>query len=1180
MDKAALKTFATQARRKLLNEIKAKARLFGINEDGTFSATEVSGGLIYNEVVFGETREKQYRHLKNRIVLDGYGPVIEEATYTWFNRLIALRYMELNDYLPINMRILSSSEGIHQTPDALKNVMQIIDELELDRETVYALLDQDKSDELFQYLLINQSNILGKAMPTVFGHIDQGVGLLLPDNLLSENSFLYSMVTSIAEEDWKQVEIVGWLYQYYVTEDKDAFFANKSKKAGKDDIGPATQLFTPKWIVQYMVDNSLGRYWLENHPNDALKASLDYYLEDAEQTEEVKAQLEALKDPTVDVEKIKFLDPSCGSGHILVYAFEVFHKLYLSRGYREREIPKKILENNLFGLDIDKRAAQLATFAVVMKAREYDRRLLSREWTTNIFSVEESNHLTEEQVEVFSGNSKQLKETVTLLLKTFYDAKLYGSIIQVPEIDIESIRKQMKFLQEEAEITLETSDLFEYFYSDLEDLINQYEILSSQFEVVVTNPPYLNRFEPKVSKYINKHYADYKKDMFSVFMYVCSQLTTADGYNGFMTPFVWMFISSYEKLRHYLINQKSIVNLIQMEYSAFEDATVPLCTFVLKNNTTNPVGQYVRLSEFKGGMAVQEERYLEVVKDLMTEHLYTFDQKDFSKIPGSPIAYWASENVIKSFSTGMHLKKFSNAKQGLIPGNTKEFLRIWFEVKIEKVGFNHKRYSDIIKYKKKWFLYNKGGGYRKWYGNVTHIINMENNGHDIKYSGNNNNFRLRESELYFKEVLTWSKISSSKFSMRYLPEGTIFDIAGCSLFDTKFKNYILGILNSKVGDLIFDLISPTLNYEVQHINSFPIISNFMISEEIIEELVHQNISLSYDDWNSFEISWNFTKHPMLLNTIHSNLIETSFFNWTFFTDQRFNQLKRNEEELNRIIIDIYGLQDELTPDVDDDDVTVRKADLERDIKSFLSYLIGIIFGRYSLDQDGLAYAGGKWDEEKYRTYQPDIDNIIPITEEAYFEDDIVKNIEELVSVIYSEETLEENLLFIAEALTKKANESARDRIRRYFQKEFFKDHKQIYKNRPIYWMFSSGKRGAFKGLMYLHRYDKNTIGRVRTEYILKESRALDNLIALEEHLLEDDYASKKEKAAAQKKIENYLKDKKEIVEYAELLDHLARQQIELDLDDGVLVNYDKFQGIEVVHPETNKKSQKNSLEKL
>lgn len=1179
MNKTALRKFALQAREKLTKAVKLKAHKFGFNEDGTFSAEEFSDGLVINGAVFGDKEEKQYRHLKNRILLDGYDAVIEEAIYTWFNRLVALRYMEVNDYLPINMRILSSSVNEKDDPDALKNITQLIEELRLNKERIYLMQDNNERNELYQYLLVHQCNILGEALPSVFGRISEDIGLLLPDQLLAENSVLSDLTTTINEEDWRNVEIVGWLYQFYVVEEKDAFFANKSKKAGKAEIGPATQLFTPKWIVQYMVDNSLGRYWLEHHPDEQLKSSLEYYLEDTDQPNEVKAQLEAMQDPTIDIETIKFLDPSCGSGHILVYAFEVFHKIYLSRGYREREIPQKILENNLFGLDIDKRAAQLATFAVVMKAREYDRRLFGRELTTNIFSIEESNHLLEEQIDTFSGSNNTLKENVAALINVFHDAKLYGSIIQVPEIDIDSIKAQMHYIQNEADITLETSELFEYFYPDVEDLINQYKVLSSKFEIVVTNPPYMGtgNMDVKLKKFVAQMYPDEKSDLFAVFTKVTDNLNKENGYQGTINQQSWMFLSSFEKLRNRIISNNQIINMLHLGTRAFKEIggeIVSSTSYVLKKTiNSNHNGIYVRLVDLDNSNKKAESLYIK-------NFYYTFNQQDFNKIPGSPIAYWASKEIIEIFFSGVQLENYSNVKQGLIPGNTDVFLKLWYEVKALKIGFNHKQFTDIKLSQKKWFPYNKGGAFRKWYGNLKYIINLENNGYDIKYSGLNNNYRLREPELYFKEVLTWSKISSNKFSLRYLPEGTIFDISGCSMFGTSNKYYILALLNSKVSELIFSLISPTLNFEVQHVKNFPIVENYIKNDTHFIKTVKQNIIISRLEWDSFETSWDFKKHPFIIGKINIQSIEDSYSNWNMVSQERFNQLKENEEELNRIFIDIYCLQDELTPEVEDKDVTVRKADLERDVKSFLSYLIGIMFGRYSPDKEGLIYAGGEWNDSAYKTYKPDEDNLLPITEEAYFEDDLVRKVEELLVIVYSEETLEQNLLFIAEALTKKANESARDRIRRYFQKEFFKDHKQVYKKRPIYWMFSSGKRGAFRGLMYLHRYDKDMIGRLRTEYVLKESKALDNLIALEGHLVNDEATSKKQKAAAQKRIENYQKDKKEIVEYAELLDHLAKRQIELDLDDGVLVNYEKFQGIEVIHPETNKKSKKNSLEKL
>lgn len=1161
MNKTALRKFALQAREKLTKAVKLKAHKFGFNEDGTFSAEEFSDGLVINGAVFGEKEEKQYRHLKNRILLDGYDAVMEEATYTWFNRLVALRYMEVNNYLPINMRILSSSANEKDDPDALKNITQLMEELRLDKERVYSLQDNNERNELYQYLLVHQCNVLGEALPSVFGRISEDIGLLLPDQLLAENSVLRDLTSMIDEEDWKNVEIVGWLYQFYVVEEKNAFFANKSKKAGKAEIGPATQLFTPKWIVQYMVDNSLGRYWLEHHPDEQLKSSLEYYLEDTDQPNEVQVQLEALQDPSIDIETIKFLDPSCGSGHILVYAFDVFYKIYLSQGYREREIPQKILKNNLFGLDIDKRAAQLATFAVVMKAREYDRRLFGRELTTNIFSIEESNHLLEEQIDTFSGSNNTLKENVIALINVFHDAKLYGSIIQVPVIDIDSIKIQMDYIQNEADITLETSELFEYFYPDLEDLINQYEVLSSKFEIVVTNPPYLTSYNEKMRAYIKDNYSESSKDLFAVFINVCISLCRKEGICGFMTPFVWMFIKTYEKFRYKLINDVGILSLIHMEYSAFEDATVGLCSFVIRNNHYTPLGKYIDLTNYRGGMAEQDKNFKIIKNDNFKKQYYEYNQLDSLEMPGNPITYWANEEIIKLFNDDLRLKEVSDLRVGLQSGDNKEFYRLWYEV------------NNKIQY---WFKINKNGEYRKWYGNLEYVIYWKDNGEKIK---KHKSSVIRNERYYFKKGITWSNVSSSNISARYVPEGLIFDQTCPTIYVNNgvSLNYLLGYLNSKVITLLSGFLSATVHFNVGEVSNYPV---KIKDDKRIDLIVQNNILISKIAWDSFETSWDFKEHPFKTDKNSSQLIQDSFLNWNKISEEHFNQLKENEEELNRIFIDIYDLQDELTPEVKDKDVTVHKADLERDVKSFLSYLIGIIFGRYSLDQKGLIYAGGEWNDQAYRTYKPDEDNLLPITEEAYFEDDLVRRVEELLVIIYSEETLEQNLLFIAEALTKKANESARDRIRRYFQKEFFKDHKQVYKKRPIYWMFSSGKRGAFRGLMYLHRYDSDMIGRLRTEYVLKESKALDNLIALEGHLVNDEATSKKEKATAQKRIENYQKDKKEIVEYAELLDHLAKRQIELDLDDGVLVNYEKFQGIEVIHPETNKKSKKNSLEKL
>lgn len=1184
MNKTALRKFAVQARKKLVDDVKQKAYLFGITEQETTSIQELRDGLIINGAVLGERELKQYTHLKNRIVLEGYNSVMEEAAYTWFNRFVALRYMEINDFLPIHMRILSSETPGKTEPDALTNILSIADELGLNREQVYQLQDANKTNDLYQYLLVNQSNKLGEIIPNVFEPISDDVALLLPDNLLNENSIVRDIVTMIDEEDWQNVEIVGWLYQFYISEQKDEVFSNlkKNKKIGKEDIGPATQLFTPRWIVEYMVDNSLGRLWLESHPDEDLQESLEYYLEDAEQIDEVKAELDNLKDPNLDVEAIKFLDPSCGSGHILVYAFDLFYKLYLSRGYLEREIPQLILENNLYGLDIDKRATQLATFAVIMKAREYDRRLFSREYTVHVHSIEESNSINEGDIHLFARENEEIKEATEILVETFNDAKLYGSIIQVPEINVDSIEKQMAFIRNEADLDIFTTELVEYAFPLLEDLIHQYRILAGQYEVVVTNPPYMGSkgMDPKLSKYVKKYYPEEKSDLFAVFMEVTRNLTRENHFTATINQHSWMFLSSYEKLRNKLLNTQTIVNMMHLGTRTFEEIggeVVQNTSFVLRKCTLlNYNATYIRMTDIKNA-----EGKRMAFRDINLYHV--LPQDNFNKISGIPIAYWVKNNVIEAFIKGSKLGDIASPRQGMATADNNRFLRFWHEVGYNNIGYEFKNKETAQKNGKRWFPYNKGGSFRKWYGNNEYVVNWENDGYAIKnFKDNKGKQRsvIRNPGYYFREGITWSALTSGDISFRYTPEGFLFDSKGPMLFleeDSPINlEILLYLLNSKSTMIFLKVLAPTLDYNQGPIGKIPLrldqLKNLSISSNLI--------SLSKKDWNSFEYSWGFMEHPFLTYKQGVSLISDNYYNWESVAEKRFYTIKENEEKLNKIFSDIYKLQDEITPEVEDKDITVRKADKERDVKSFLSYLVGLMFGRYSLDKKGLAYAGGEWDSSVYTQYQPDADNILTVTEESVFEDDIVRKVEELVALIYSEEMLEENLLFIAEALNKKDNENSRERLRRYFRKEFYKDHLQIYQKRPIYWQFTSGKRGAFKGLMYLHRYDRDTIARLRTDYVLKESKVIDNLIALEQHVIDDESSSKSQKAQAQKAVENYLKDKEEIVQYAELLDHVAKQRIELDLDDGVKVNYAKFQNIEAIQDQSGKVVKRNVFEKI
>lgn len=1179
MNKTQLKQFATKARKDIEQAVRQKAYSFGITKESITPLQELEDGLIINGTVMGDRERKLYTHLKNKIALDGYDAVMSEAAYTWFNRFVALRYMEVNNFLPIGMRILSSEKEGKKEPDALTDVLHLIDELDLKKDHVYKLKEENQPNDLYQYLLIQQSNKLGDILPNVFEPISDAMALLLPDNLLNENSVIRDLVNMVDEESWKEVEIVGWLYQFYISEEKESFFSNRSKKADKKDIPAATQLFTPKWIVKYMVDNSLGKYWLESYSDDSVRESLDYLLE-SDNGEQL--DFNHLK---VNIEDLSFLDPSCGSGHILVYAFDVYFKMYLSRGYREREIPKLILENNLFGLDIDKRAAQLATFALVMKAREYDRRLFSRDYTVHIHSIEESNSIDQETIQVFSEGNQEIQDNLNNLTETFIDAKLYGSIIQVPFIDTQLLKTHIRYLRNDAEIDIFMTELIEYTLPKIEDYIQQYELLSKSYDVVVTNPPYMNNFNKKLKDYVTKNYSNYKKDLFSVFIYRCSLLAKDSGYTGFMTPMVWMFISSYEKLRDYIIGEKSISSLVHLEYSAFEDATVPLCTFVLKNRKVNEKGTYIRLTDFRGGMVKQENKFLEAKNNVSTDYRYEVKSENFSKIPGSPIAYWASKKTIESFKKGEIIKETGDTRQGMATSDNNRFLRLWSEVDNHKIGFDFNNQIDAKNSNKKWFPYNKGGNYLKWYGNREYIINYENDGEEVKKLAADKyksySRTIKSSSEYFKPSISWSKISSGDIAFRYYPPGHIFDVAGCSIF---FKNkeekiYTLGFLNSSVSNLLLELISPTLNYEAGHIAKLPIIYRDNKYDYVLRS-ANENILISKRNWDSFETSWDFEEHPFLTYKEGSSKVEDSFKKWEEVAKERFYQLKENEEELNRIFIDIYELQDELTPEVEEKDVTVRKADRERDVKSFLSYLVGLMFGRYSLDKKGLAYAGGEWDASLFETYQPDENNIIPITQDQYFEDDIVKKVEELLVILYGEDSLEENLLFIAEALKKKANQSARERIREYFIKDFYKDHVRTYQKRPIYWQFTSGKRGAFRGLMYLHRYHNHTIAQLRTDYVLHEAKVIDNLIQHESHVIRDESSTQAQKSRAQKLIDEYTKDRQELAQYDQVIDHVAKQQIDLDLDDGVKVNYEKFQNIEITDDSSSKTKTLNVFEKL
>ena len=1211
MNKQAIRDFSQRARKKLIEDVKQRAYILGILEDRILEIESFKGGFRIKERengIFTEEQKKQRETLIKEIEKKGYEQVMEEVAYTWFNRFIALRFMEINNFLPSGIRVLSSEEKGKAEPDILTQ-MSLID-LDINWDKIDDIKSSNKNvnqkrEEIYKHLLIKQCNQLGSIMPTVFEEISDYTELLLPDNLLGENSIIRDLVESVEEYDWEielseeekeieeekgehGIEIIGWLYQYYISEKKDEVFADLKKniKISKENIPAATQLFTPKWIVKYMVENSLGRLWLESHPDEELQSKWKYYLEEAEQEEEVKKELEKLKNPDLFPEDIKILDPACGSGHILVYAFDVLYDIYLSQGYSERQIPTLILENNLYGLDIDDRAGQLTEFALMMKARSKNKRIFRRKVELNLVAIQDSEQLTVDSgklVEYFADGDEKLRDDLEYLIETFEEAKEYGSILEVEPVDFDRLEERVQEIREEVP-KMYNQGYRNVILEKLPILIKQGRIMSRKYDVVCTNPPYMGSrgMNGKLKKLISENYDDYKMDLFSVFIIRNLKYTIKKGYTGMMTPYVWMFIKSYEKLRLKIINTKSIISMIQLESSGFAEATVPICTFILKNCNLDLSGIYIKLSEFKG-IRLQSIKTLEAINNKNVSYRYVTQSKKFNKIPGSPIAYWVGQDFLDVYSNSDIIDNFTeySGAQNKTANNDK-YLRKHWEVYNKKVGYT-------------WILIAKGGVYRRWYGNVEEVIDWSEKARSF-YQRNKTSCLMSEKYL-FREGITWTKFSSySKFGFRYISGNILYETAAPTLHFNKNLKYFLGLLNSIVGEKFIKVTKQSVNCQVFDVVNIPVKFD-KLKNELVEYLVKQNISISKTDWDSFETSWDFQRHPLLAHKGDATTIEGAFEKWDDFTNKQFNQLKANEEELNRIFIEIYGLEDELTPEVDEKDVTISKADRERDIKSFISYAVGCMLGRYSLDVDGLIYAGGNW-EDKWRfqdgkcivkddksdiwiesSFCPTKTNIIPIADDDYFEEDIVERFIEFVKVTFGEENLEKNLDYIAETLGVRVRETSREAIRRYFLKDFYKDHVRTYKKRPIYWMFNSGKEDGFNALIYMHRYTPDTIAEVRIDYLHSLQRKYEGEVEHLDMVIESDISTR-EKNQAKKRKEKIMKQINECRIYDQALNHMANQRIDIDLDDGVKVNYEKFQGIKIPGKDGQKPLKINLLAKI
>lgn len=1178
MDKPAIKKFAVWARNKLIADTKYRAGLVGVTESTVAEPLPQSNetvqffdvGLPQPYRIEGDAvtqRQRFVAELNKETAKQGsytaaYQTVVDKVTYTWFNRLIAVRYMEVNDLLPSRTRVLSSADGRAEPQIVTTPFDAVLDYTPAEQQQIVTLKNDNKLDEVFRLLFLKQCAALGDCLPRLFEQVDDYMPLLLALSFTDKDGVVCHLVNDIPESDWLEednkggaVQIVGWLYQYYNTEPKEQVFANLKKniKISAENIPAATQLFTPDWIVRYMVENSLGRLWSDGHP-DFDKSEWKYYLDEAPQEPQVAQQLAELRKgyAALTPENIKCIDPCMGSGHILAYLFDVLMQIYRSAGYTDRDAAASIVEHNLYGLDIDDRAAQMAYFVVMMKGCHYDSRFVRRHLNPHVYAIQESGELTTNAL----GRLGKQESTARALLDGFKNAKEYGSILQpkVTLAELDALQEQLREVDGASDMGSLTDQLVAgQIVNVLYPLIEQARMLVQKYDVVVTNPPYMgaSNMNPRLNDFIKNHYPDYKSDFFSAFIVRGSEMTKPEGYCGYFTPYVWMFIQSYEKLREYLYTNATIETLIQFEYSAFEEATVPVCTFAFKNSHVSKKGCYLRLVDFRGGMEVQRQKTLEAIANHNCGFYYEQNTDNFSKIPGSPVAYWVSNSIYDAFESGIPLKNFADLRQGMSTANNDLFLRLWFEVSEDNISYHSETTQQAIESKKKWFPHTKGGGARKWYGNNDYIVNWYNDGEEIRnYPGS----APRSTQYYFREGLSWSTLSSGFISFRYEPKGFTMNTKGsiCYLKKADLQNYICGLLNSKPTMSFLELLAPTLDYSQGPVGKVPVLLDAE-NKKKVELGTLENIKLSKEDWDSFETSWDYKKHPLLRNV---STISEAFTQWQTECDDRFNKLKANEEELNRIFIDIYGLQDELTPEVEDKDVTVRRADLTREIKSLLSYAVGCMFGRYSLDVDGLAYAGGKWDDSKYTTFIPDADNVLPITDEEYFTDDIVGRFVEFVKVVYGTDTLEDNLTFIAKALGTKGT-SPRAVIRNYFLNGFYADHVKIYQKRPIYWLYDSGKQNGFKALIYMHRYNADTSGLVRADYLYKMEQVYESEIARMDDAIAN--GASREVAQATKRKEKLVKQLKECKDYDDRLGHIALARIPIDLDDGVKVNYDKVQ---------------------
>ncbi|OLO12630.1 SAM-dependent methyltransferase [Chromohalobacter japonicus] len=1198
MNTGNIKKYAPKARTRFIETMTRQAARYGISPghkgEGHVAPAEVRGDVMLISALDGQTHSfpKTLRGpregLAKWVTQLGFEQAMEQAAYSWFNRLCAMRFMELKGYLDHGRRVLSHPDhegGFQILDDCLE-----IDLPGLDTARVRELkLDGTQDEALYRELLLAQCHALHEAMPFLFEPLDDASELLLPDNLTKTDSLIRELVEAIPEEDWQDVEVIGWLYQFYIAEKKDQVIGKVVKS---EDIPAATQLFTPNWIVQYLVQNSVGRQWLQTYPDSPLKGEMPYYIEPAEQEPEVQAQLDAITPASIDPETIKVLDPACGSGHILVEAYNVLKAIYEERGYRSRDIPKLVLENNLFGLDIDDRAAQLAGFALLMKAREDDRRIFSRGVRLNVMALQSTQHLDASSLwrdlnltgdwhqgqsqSLFESRQKELSsndntyKAIVDLIERFQDAKTFGSLIEVPN----SFEAPLKTLLDELTDLADSGDTLQKTAArQLIPIVQQAWMLARRYEAVVANPPYMgSKYQTSsVKKYLKDTYKGYEKDLFSAFIIRNLGFARDHGQLGFMTPFVWMFISSYEQLRRRLIEENVITSLIQLEYSGFDGATVPICTFTLsKGHIASYTGCYIRLSDFRGSEN-QGPKALEAIQDRECGWFYTAKPDDFNKIPGCPVSYWLSEKIVEKFNGSKFLGEKMPVRGGMTTADNERFVRLWTEIDYRRIG------------KEYWAPYNKGGEFRKWYGNHNWVVFWKDKGSAIKATGKAS---VRSEEFYFKKMIGWTDVTSfNQLGVRVYPDGFIFDASGPSLFPRNESDEAIGVgfLASKIASLSLNALNPTLHVQAGNISCLPFYETG--DQESISKIVNELVCIAKNDWDSYETSWNFKSFPLIEIDRNKSKIRPEYQCLRADWKESTHRAMILEEENNCFFNEAYGLQNELTSAVPLEEITLTcnpyyryggnrsKEELETllqcdTLKELVSYAIGCMMGRYSLDKLGLILASQGETIRDYLaqipepSFSPDENAIIPLTDQEWFPDDATNRFRDFICTVWGEKHLQENLDFVAEslclhAIKPKKAEAALDTIRRYLSTQFYKDHLRTYKKRPIYWLFSSGKQKAFECLVYLHRYNESTLAEMRTDYVIPLTEKLAGYV---EKLEKDKEASASaaEAKGIEKELSKLYKQQAELNTFDEKLRHYADQRISLDLDDGVKVNNGKF----------------------